>query len=208
MEQMNIVKPIPFPISREEIWELGQRLRNEEQRAMFYTLYLTGARVSEALQIQKRDVWMEQVGDNNVLVFKVLTSKVTSMIPTRNLPVPCLGIEGNMAMVVWQYRENLGREEERLFHYSRRRAYNICTGLIVDTRAINPDRTYTELLGFKLHPHYLRHCRATHLVVYHGMNNPYDLMKWFGWTDPRRPMTYLQLDWRDMLKVMLSQSRV
>lgn len=208
MLELRIKKPIPFPISAEEIYELGKRLPTDEQRALFYTTYLTGGRISEVLQIQKRDVWREKVQYNNMeydaVIFEMVTNKIRTFNPRRLIPVPCVGVDGDMAEVVWQYRNTKTRDEEKLFHFSRTRAWNIFAKLTTDTRAINPDRTYSELLGFKIHPHYLRHCRATHLVVKYRVNNPYDLMKRFGWSDVRRAMTYLQLDWYDLLKGMLS----
>ncbi|QLJ52549.1 MAG: DNA breaking-rejoining enzyme, C-terminal catalytic domain protein [Candidatus Fermentimicrarchaeum limneticum] len=195
-------KPIPFAInSMEEIFDMGQLLHNPEQRALFYTLYVTGARVSEALAITKRDIWEGEDGGREAYIFKVMTLKKKSMLPVRTLPIPKEGIEGKMAADIWAWRECKDDENAKLFHYSRTRAWNIFSHLVFDIRAITKEREYIELLDFKMHPHYLRHCRATHFAVYHGWSNPYQFMKWFGWDDPKRPMIYIQLNWKDLLKL-------
>jgi integrase len=194
-------KPIPFAISREEIYELGKRLHNQEQRALFYTLYVTGARVSEALQIPKRDIQREIQDGREVCRFTVMTLKKKSgNASPRGLSVPIEGIEGEMVKEILSYWDSINEPDTRLFHYSRTRVWNLFSHLRVDIRAVTPQKEFIDLLGFKIHPHYLRHCRATHFAVYWGWNNPYDFMKWFGWEDANRPMTYIQLDWKDWLK--------
>jgi site-specific recombinase XerD len=194
-------KPIPFAITMQEIFDMGQRLHNEEQRALFYTLYVTGARVSEVLKMVKRDIWEGEDDEGRAAyAFKVMTLKKNPPHP-RILPIPKEGIEGKMAGYAWTWREGLDGDNTRLFHYSRTRAWNIFSHLTFDIHAITPTREYIELLGFRMHPHYLRHCRATNFAVYYGWSNPYQFLTWFGWDDPRRPMTYIQLNWKDLLKL-------
>jgi integrase len=191
------VKPIPFPITRPEIYELGKKLLNEEQRALFYTLYLTGARVSEVLQIPRRDARKDMVNGVPGYVFEVVTSKSRSLFPRRPLGFPSKGYEGKMADAAWEYIDRITDPSQKIFHFSRTRAAHILEKLVVHTRAIAPSNEYLEI-DLKIHPHYLRHCRATHFAVYHGWSNPYDYMKWFGWSDPKRPLTYIQQKWQDL----------
>jgi integrase len=198
-----IKKPIPFAVSVEELYSLGQRLPKNKHRILFYCSYLTGARISEVLQLEKRDLQLET--QENAIIFTIQTSKSKSTFPIRMLPILLEGIEGEMAKQVWAYREALESDEDKLFTCTRITAFKVFTRLGIDIRAVNlnaaePKDRYMELLDFRVHPHYLRHCRAIHLVVNHHINNPYELMKWFGWTDTKRPMTYLQLDWKDLLE--------
>jgi integrase len=191
-------RPKPFAISIDELYNLGQQLKDQEQQALYYTLYLTAARVSEALQLQKRDVWKGIDKDKEALIFRVITSK-TKDSPPRNLPVYLDGIEKEMALAVWSWRDTKLNEDDKLFHFSRRRAGNIIATLRINVRVIMPDNTYSELLDFNLYPHYLRHCRLTYLIT----EKHYDLhslMQFAGWKEVNMANTYAKLDWRDLLR--------
>ena len=58
-----------------------------------------------------------------------------------------------------------------------------------------------------LFPHYLRHCRASHLVAHFNFRE-YELMKFMGWVDSDSAKFYIKLDYRDLLKKMYQADMV
>ena len=206
-----IIKPIPETVSIEEIYELGGSLESND-RLLFYILYITAARISEALKIRKRDIESEQLNDDFVVKFKVFTHK-NRFHPIRNIPIIVFKddnitkehqrIEKKMIEFIFSMIEKI-EPDNRIFNLSRRNAYNrLNRNLKIIVRATykNDVIDYHE---HKLNPHYLRHCRLTHLRELYGFDD-LALKQVAGWTNTAPCNRYVHTGYRDLIKEMLKQ---
>jgi len=186
-------KPIPIPVSREYIYEIGKEYYGE-YRILFYLLYLTGGRISEVLKLRRDDI--EERGD--VLLVNLYTAK-NKLIDFRNLPIINDGIYKKMLDPVIEY-VNQSEYGLRLFKMTRQMAYNNLSRKWITIRATHKKRVI-ENYKLKLRPHYLRHCRLTHLVTVHNFNE-FSLMQFAGWTNIKPAMFYVRQNWKDLVSRM------
>jgi len=161
-------------LTRREVEEMVERAESLRDKALIAFLYLTGARISEALEVRAEDFRRE--GDW-ILVSVITLKKRRGERPRRLIPLP---VGDPLTKTVMAWVEKVG--EGRLWPFSRRWALEII-------KRANPQAFC----------HLLRHTRLTHLVVEHDFG-PYELVKWTGWTDPRPGETYIKLRWRDLTR--------
>ena len=55
------------------------------------------------------------------------------------------------------------------------------------------------------YPHFLRHCRLSHLAEHHHFD-AIKLMYWAGWTDPKLANIYVRMDWRALAEAIQNYS--
>lgn len=97
-------------------------------RALLSLLYLTAGRVSEVLSLRKKQFDLEE--DPDVVVIKnMLTEKIgeaSSCLPYREtFPLPKQGPLAPFTELVLEYLERLKHPEQKLFPFSRQRAWQI-----------------------------------------------------------------------------------
>lgn len=195
-------KPIPEAVTMDDIYTIGNNYKDPRDRTLFYFCYLTGARISEALGVKGSDLAMirsKKLGD--YLTVRLVTRK-NKRIPFRDVPVPLKYKEGQMVNYIFGYKEiETLTENEKIFpHLSRTNAWNRLTKETVNVRAIY-GREILERHTHKINPHYLRHCRLTHLVQKYGFNG-IQLMQFAGWSNTKPATVYVHLNWMDLAKVM------
>jgi len=207
-EEIDRKKPIPFPISIDEIETLAQ-FYPSPYSILFRISYLYGSRIGEALGVRADDFKIET--DNygrEVLTVRLMTEK-NKKTPMRVLPAIISGekltnFQKEEAVITKKVLEELPGEGERLVFpgISRQLAHYYFSKQAINIRALLlAEKKIIELEAFKLHPHYLRHCRLTHLVEEYAYDH-IKLMQFAGWTDVRPASVYLQLDWHNLADAM------
>lgn len=190
-------KAFPLAPSIETVIRTSKRYSNPDDSLLFSWLYLTGQRVSEALDVKRGDVRIREEKGERFMVVDSVTKKNKEQ-PRREIPVPMDLIEKDMVALVWTAYENY-KPEVPLFYYSRQQAFNHLSEVKITCRFID-NKTKQRFEGpLRIYPHFLRHCRATHLASEYG----YDLrrlMNYFGWASPAMPNTYQSVDWRDLAR--------
>lgn len=195
-------KPVPEAMSMEDIYNIGKQYRDPRTRALFFFCYLTGARISEALATTPKDITRsssQELGD--YITVRLLTRK-NKRIPIRDVPVPLRHREGEMMAYMDAYSrvERPAPGGRNFGHLTRTNAWNRLTAVKVVVRALH-GREIIEKYEKKINPHYLRHCRLTHLVQHYGFNE-IQLMRFAGWTNTKPATVYVHLNWMDLAKVM------
>lgn len=176
----NIKKRGRFAVPRfcgwPELVKYYKKCSNPEVAGLFATLFETGCRISEALQL-RRDMF--RVEDEWITVYRVpvLKKKQDAPIGDRYRNIPIHKAEP-LARYMMQYVESL--ERELLFTKTRQWAwYNIVS---VDQR---------------WWCHRIRSERATQLHVEYGYEVP-ELMKFFNWSEAKEALEYVKLDPQDL----------
>lgn len=195
-------KPIPYPApSIEYMEQLGRTYENEYDRALFYLLYLGGQRITECLNTNKMAITTDSREGFEFIIINSITEKNRSQ-PRRTIPIPLYGKEKNMAEEVWRYIDRPGGGQ--LFPgLSRTNAWHRLSKASMDNLAIDPMNKIIEY-KMKIFCHFQRHCRASHMVMFHG----YDilkLMQYFGWSSPSVPTIYVMLDWVSLAGPMMKK---
>jgi integrase len=201
-------KPIPFPVTIDEILPLSSYYP-EPYQTLFLATYIYGARIGETIALNKRDLQRTQDDDGRaVLVASILTEK-NRINPLRRIPAilggdnltPFQTEEAKITEHVHAYSEYA---KDKLFpNVTRQTAFNHFSEQSINVTALvtQPEPEIVELNDFKLHPHYLRHVRLTHLREEYNYDTA-DLMLYAGWTDTRPAAVYIQLDWRHLAAQM------
>jgi integrase len=208
------VKPIPEPISQEEIFNLGKTISGQD-KALLYFLYLTGARINEALQVQCRDLRLVSVKLRSgqrvrCIAIDLLTLKRRRGIPRRTIYINPVALDKEMFKEINQLRTSRHKSDDFLFSYgdiksqrARKKAYWHIHKLTYSIRGIAPpDGKMVLMPDFGLYLHYLRHCRATHLSQTYGYNE-HELMMYFGWSSPKPGTVYVNLSPTELIGRMV-----
>lgn len=194
-------KPIPYPLQTiEEVAALAERYDKPDVRFMCSFLYLTGQRVSEFLETRAADITMQELDGREILVVNSLTEK-NRVQPRRILPIARSGDEKPMVDYCMKYMEKM-EPKQRLMEYSRTNCWNLLSSQMVSINIIDLDKTM-KATAIRVYPHFLRHCRASHLVMFHNYDI-YKLMQFFGWRSLLTPSIYAKMDWRSLAAPMIS----
>lgn len=205
--------PIPDPLGNiEKVYEFGENYGitrdGHDIRFAYYFLYLTGQRVSEFLQTRIEDVKLKWINGEKSLVVDSVTLKNRNINRRAiNIPLEKKYPEYDMAKYVFDYirkrpntdfvmadfvRVRKNKDGHYIPHTDsgrKRIHYYMSKKLPYKIRAVNPSSKARILINYKMHPHYLRHCRATHMVLYYNFDL-YMLMQMFGWSDPKTASIY------------------
>lgn len=204
-KEMNLKKkPIPFPLNdAKEIYELGQKYEDPRGRLLLYWLYLTGHRVTEALTTRRRDVTLQTKEGKNFMVVRTKTLKNRNQ-PLRFLPIPFDGNEKQIVDYVWSHIDHLSHDFLIFSNISRTNAWNITTKVDTPVLMINPKTRNVFERDMPLNPHYMRHCRASHLVMFDNYDI-YKLMVFFGWQSATMATIYASLNWQTLAEPFLNR---
>jgi integrase len=207
-----IKKPIAEPISQEEIWNLGKTAPELQDRALIYFIYLTGARITEVLQVQCRDIRLvknlrlKSGRRVKAIAIDLITLKRRKGIPRRTVFVNPLGLDKEMYRIIEELRMTRGKADSMLFNYgdiksqrARKNAYWHIKSIKYAIRGVAPpDGKMVLMPDFGLHPHYLRHARCTHLAQTYGFSD-HELMIYFGWASTAMATRYTNLNPVEMM---------
>lgn len=206
-------KPIPFPLRNiQEVEFVGSRYHkecptmSEEREFQFLFGYLTGQRISETLQTSTFDVSVQEKEGKEFMVVSSITLK-NRVQPRRSLPVPMFGDEKAMAEKCWEKVQSLPAGERLMGKLKRTNAWNRLSPVSVDVLAIDPTSRSVSPHTMKVHPHYLRHCRASHLAMFKGYDL-FKLMQYFGWTTASVASIYAALNWQTLAEPFIGKEEV
>lgn len=190
-------KPIPLPPNYEIIANLANKYTDPRDWLTYSWLYLTGQRISEALQTRREHVIYRENGGRPIFVVDSITLKNRSA-PRRNIPVPLHGLEKDWATAVWESIKDL-RPDVYIIPFTRQQARNHLAKATFICEQIQPQTRERFDAFMAMYPHFLRHCRATHLVAEHDFDNIM-LMQHFGWASSTMPNVYAAANWRRLAK--------
>lgn len=179
-------------LSRNELLEIINGIKNPRDRALICFLYLTGARISEALQVTKNDI-EEREG---YILINLPTLKKYKILGKTTLP------DGRKKLLTQRDIQrrvvpiNPARDQEFLDHIIGWFQAQVNITLFGFKSRI---RAWQILHRYDLFPHYLRHLRLTHLVTERNFTDQ-DLIKFTGWADSKPAKYYIHLRWEDIAK--------
>jgi len=196
-------KPVADVLTQEDIYSLGLRIYDVQLKALYHILYLTGARISEVLKLRRKDITWGSPQDKKTLVFDLITLK-NKRQKHRKIPVVLNSeYEKKMAEELIEYVNRFEKGNSALFKIERTNAtHRLKRMLKIYVRATKDGKTdVVEEYPFRIHPHYLRHCRLTHLVDMYGID-AVSLKTFAGWTGLDMADTYIRQDWKGLAKRM------
>jgi len=159
--------------TEEEVRDMIQRAKEPWLKAIIAFLYVFGCRISEAIKIRRKDVWIE--GNYLVARIGVLKRKKEKRGPYVNIP-HLLHVNLNSPFVhdiLLPYINSIEDRNERLFPRTRQLVW-------LRLKELN------QLIS----PHVFRHDRLMKLAL-KGASEA-QLMDWAGWSDPRPAQHYIR----------------
>jgi integrase len=206
--QDDVSKPVAEVISIEELYEIGNSTENTVAKVLFFLCYLSGSRIGEAIELTRRDI--HKSTSENELLIELKTEKRQDH-PIRTIPILIIdnpnhklfnAYEKKMATAIINYIKDM-KPDEIAFPISRQRAFNLFTKYFsTNVRFHLKDNTATDIEEKKINPHYLRHCRLTHLRQEYGYD-VVSLMRFAGWKDSQMANIYLHIGYKDLTREML-----
>lgn len=215
------MKPVYSPVDFQTIYETWKqsRIKGRKVQSKFAILYLTGARVSEVIQLRKNDFkYLKDKNGDEVLTIQCQTLKnrnehyrilplvkkdpYKKMIKEIELYLNHLDDHSKIfrskdTKIIWRDLKKLDNFET-IAHYAKGMKTPENVKVIEDDAGL-----HRKVIQRTWYPHYLRHCRLSHLVQYHNFDAT-RLMFWAGWSDPRLARTYIHLDWSNLAELIKS----
>lgn len=193
-------RPILYASKPQMVLDAGSCVEDNLAKAMYYFLYLTGGRINEATEHSNNKIEMEK---DCVEVFMKTLKTRKEYKKRRRVLIP-LGkyarcYENEMWKEVWDYLGSFDsfqkpfRKWKNMSEYLARKITLTAEANVKGESGVWYDKVITK----RFNPHYLRRCRATHLVSYYDFN-PTQLVRFFGWSDVNMSLEYTQMkDLRD-----------
>jgi len=164
-------------------WVIGvaQSIQIPMVKALFSLSYLTAGRISEILAIKKEDIiFTEELIDDipvNIMVV-AMPNRKNRKKHFKEIPVR-VDKEQELIKIIMDYTNPM-LNDTLLFPISRIKAWRLL-----------------NVLG--MNPHYIRHIRLSHLVIYHDFTDQL-LVQYAGWTNSEPAQHYIHLSYKDLLK--------
>lgn len=190
------IKPLYQPVPINDLYDAISKIEGEQYQQLYRCLYLFGLRVTEALSLKPEQVEVKEYRGKTILVATVATLK-NRKYPIRYPVAWDMGTEGVMLHEFKNYVNQ--RKGGPLFTVTRQMAWHRFKKAEIKMGAVKykPREVTFEWRG--IFPHYLRHCRASHLVNNYGFD-AIKLMVYMGWSDPALAATYVKSDWQALAK--------
>ena len=185
-------RPRYFPVPPQVILEIGKGITDPLGRALFFLTYLTGARIGEAMEFQPAFM---VVTDSFYRIEMKVEKKRNGGMNMRTVPIPrgekAKCFENEMMDDVIQFLRGKSALSQPFAKWKRMSMYIMrAAELTVNARVKNEAGIWVNRqITKKLHPHYLRHCRAKHLVDYYNFSDT-KLRVFFEWSDTKMAATY------------------
>lgn len=160
-------RPIPYASPPIELYHKGLMIENKPAKALYFFLYLTGARINEATAFSPSHITLY----DNYITIRLKTLKARSDFRrNRHIPIP-LGIHAKcneIAMwdIVANYLQRFDVNDKPFMLWKNMSEYLAEKITIRIEASVRNDkgRWNDEIITKRFNPHYLRHCRLTHLV--------------------------------------------
>lgn len=201
------IRPRYFSIKPQDIYEMGIASQDRLATALLFLTYITGARIGEAVRVRYMNISV--VGDFYEIIMPV-QKKRKMKNQRRRVPIPrgkkAKCFENEMMKAVVSYLTSNKNVEYPLWKwgkpndmYPKGRAYEMDVYLrrqfAFTTNAFVKTKKYgwmDQVITKPLHPHFLRHCRADHLVQYYNFTDT-KLRHFFSWTSTQMAAEYTQI---------------
>lgn len=172
-------------------------------KILAYVLYLSAARVSEALTMRAADVRrvIEKIDgqDCEVMIMSRRGSKNRAK-PRIEIPVIAHADEYETRMLreVQTYAKDMD-DEDMLFPFMNRKKFGVYLKRKARVQTHYRLKDGTQVFGDAgINPHFLRKCRLTHLASIYGFTE-YKIMYMAGWATPIPARTYVKMNWRNYI---------
>ena len=162
-------------------------------------LYLSAGRVSEVLQIQHSDIQDRTYHGHHVKEIHLVNEKNKK----KNLKTVIIPIDNEYEQKMWTYIQPYyehSYENQPLFpnlnikSISRNQIYNLLSKYkFKNLKTINPNNRRYYQVDLILFPHFIRHCRLSHLVILYNMS-PEQLKSIAGWSSVNVSSSYVSLN--------------
>ncbi len=202
--------PIPMAIETGDLMKVLHQfngletIHKWELTAFGAFLYLTGARISEALAVRNKDLLAIEGGYR--LTLKTVKARIYNV---RMIPVAPAKTDKPFFNLVEEYIRNINgfleKPDDYLFSFASRFIINNLMKKIETEPILKLDYLNKRWIEepYRMHPHYFRHCRLSHLPPLFGFGE-LDLMRFAGWSSTRPAVFYIKINYKDMLKKMVS----
>lgn len=201
--------PIPMAVTPRALFKILHKINsiNSLNRwhltALSAFMYLTGARISEALAMKVSHI-EEQENGVYIVNLKTLKSKI---YPLRRLPISPAKSDKPFYRIFKNYLDSIGESDEGdfLFPFSSRYVVNNLLKKVYTDNILHLDHINKKWIErpYRMHPHYFRHCRLSHLASVFGFGE-IELMKFAGWSSTRPAIFYVKISYKDILNKMVS----
>lgn len=193
-------RPILYASSPQALYQAGMTIKDPLARAEFFFVYLTAGRINEVTDFSVNRMSIR----DGFLHVRMKTLKQRSRAnEMRNLTIPIMKQALCLENKMWAEVSPLFSDGDSFSKPFRKwknmseylaRALDITIEAKVLNRATGEwsDRIITK----KCRPHYLRHCRNTHLVEYYDFSTV-ELCNFNGWQNPKMALIYTKF--RDLL---------
>lgn len=166
---------IPEP---ETILDEAIEIEKPRSAALFCLLYLTAGRISEVIEIRRKNIIRKTLSKRPAMVIQ-LPNRKHKKRHWKQIPIPLdKRIYIKMYKIIREYTHALSREE-KLFDIGKRRAQQIITK------------------EFGINAHLFRHIRLTHLAQDFTEQ---ELIHYAGWTDSRSAKHYVHFNVKNLMK--------
>lgn len=164
----------------EDIKRIATNIEDLRLRTLFVMGYLTGGRISELVSgaVKRSDLSIEEKNGRTILLIRMPNRKHRKK-HFKDIPIP-FDKEESFIRLIGDYVNSL-EPEGALFPFGRSRAEQML---------------FKEL---NINPHWLRHVRASHLVIYYDFNEQL-LTLYMGWSNSLPAKYYMELKWSDILQ--------
>lgn len=190
-------RPILYAANPDILLEMGENIADQNARSLFFLLYLTGSRISEAIDFTMSKVNLHE--NYTSIRMKILKRKNDGK-DIRKVVIP-LGPaakcnENKMWEYLFDYISNFEYLEypfkkwHNMSEYLARQVGNISLDAHIFSHSNNT--WYDDVIQKRFNPHYLRHCRATHLVQYYDFADA-ELRNFFGWKNANMAVNYTNM---------------
>jgi len=207
-------RPRYRPISPDEILKIGMATKDLRARCLFFFCYLTGSRISEAAQFRSVHLSDGKPGFYQVDLLVLKKRKQRGM--RRFIPIPrgerARCHENEMMGEIITYLKDFQATDYPFWCWGRGEPYTKRNGRVLE-RKVRPDlmdiyiRRHITLktdaqvksgdhwierpMEKPMHPHFLRHCRAAHLVSHYNFTDA-RLQQFFKWADAKIASIYIE----------------
>ena len=175
-----------------------------QERALYFTIYLTASRVNEVLLLKKEDI-QEAIGEDDIPITRFLLYTLKNRNhPYRIIPIPHIPPYDLMLQPLQRELDLISDPQARVFHQFTN-SRNPGKNAYASFRKIKLNFTYihkgVELtVEHMVNPHLLIHARVTHLAT---QAQPQQIKKLRGWSDLRPFSVYEHLSYTDLTDLQL-----
>lgn len=195
-------KPVADVMTISEVIEMSKRYISPEDRAIFCMIYLTGGRVTEILMVRYDDI--NTYADHELGIVDTIKLFTLKNRDSKIRIVPLMKAHGEQPMLDYllEYiKINWPKKDTGIYIFDRFTRSNIWNRLTTQQTVSRATHgiEMIEAMNKRINPHYLRHCRLTHLVQHYGFNDS-KLTYFAGWTNSAPAQVYVHLNWKDLVR--------